>query len=86
MAPLVGRQPASARQARRQLGACSDSALAPLGPPFSCALAGMGPRSPAVMTAQTLEAMIATISDFFKKQPTGGKCNNCGAHNPTIKR
>lgn len=38
------------------------------------------------MTAQTLEAMIDTIGDFFKRQPTGGKCHNCGAHNPTIKR
>ncbi|KAL4436828.1 hypothetical protein ABPG75_003967 [Micractinium tetrahymenae] len=47
---------------------------------------GMGPRSPAAMTAQTLEAMIDTIGDFFKRQPTGGKCQNCGAHNPTIKR
>ena len=47
---------------------------------------GLGPRSPAYMTAQTLEAMIDTIGDFFKRQPTGGKCHNCGAHNPTIKR
>ncbi|PSC74762.1 beta and beta-prime subunits of DNA dependent RNA-polymerase [Micractinium conductrix] len=47
---------------------------------------GMGPRSPAAMTALTLEAMIDTIGDFFRKQPTGGKCHNCGAHNPTIKR
>ncbi len=46
----------------------------------------MGPRNPAAMTAQTLEAMIDTIGDFFKRQPTGGKCQNCGAHNPTIKR
>jgi hypothetical protein len=38
------------------------------------------------MTAQTLEAMIETIGDFFKKQPTGGKCHNCNANNPTIKR
>lgn len=47
---------------------------------------GMGPRNPAAMTAQTLEAMIDTIGDFFKRQPTGGRCQNCGAHNPTIKR
>ena len=46
----------------------------------------MGPRSPAAMTAQTLEAMIDTIGDFFKRMPTNGKCNNCGAHSPTIKR
>ncbi|EFN55686.1 hypothetical protein CHLNCDRAFT_133943 [Chlorella variabilis] len=47
---------------------------------------GMGPRSPVCMTAQTLEAMIDTIGDFFRKQPTGGKCHNCGANNPTIRR
>ena len=29
---------------------------------------GMGPRSPAAMTALTLEAMIDTIGDFFRKQ------------------
>lgn len=46
---------------------------------------GLGPRSPAIMTAQTLESMIETIGDFFKRQPTG-KCQNCGAHSPTIKR
>lgn len=57
---------------------------APLLPLAHCA--GLGPRSPAYMTAQTLEAMIDTIGDFFKRQPTGGKCHNCGAHNPTIKR
>lgn len=49
------------------------------------AMSGMGPRSPAHLTAQTLESMIETISEFFKKQPTG-KCQNCGAHNPAIKR
>ena len=46
----------------------------------------MGPRSPACMTAQTLESMIDTIGDFFRKQPASGKCQNCGANNPTIKR
>ena len=45
----------------------------------------MGPRSPGAMTAQTLEAMIDTIGDFFKRQPVG-KCHNCGCNNPTIKR
>ncbi|KAI3425875.1 hypothetical protein D9Q98_007848 [Chlorella vulgaris] len=50
------------------------------------ASSGKGPRSPECMTAQTLEAMIETIGDFFKKQPTGGKCHNCNANNPTIKR
>eukprot|EP00887_Chlorella_sp_A99_P007930 scaffold12.g7930.t1 len=48
--------------------------------------AGLGPRSPGVVTAQTLEAMIDTISAFFKRQPTTGKCQNCGANNPTVKR
>lgn len=38
------------------------------------------------MTAQTLEAMIDTIADFFRKQPGAGKCHNCGANNPTIRR
>lgn len=62
---------------------------APLTPPLPLLpspLPGMGPRSPAFMTAQTLEAMIDTIGEFFKRQPTGGRCQNCGAHNPTIKR
>lgn len=47
---------------------------------------GEGPRAPCCMTAATLEAMIDTIGDFFKRQPAGGKCQNCGAHNPTIKK
>ena len=47
---------------------------------------GLGPRSPDMLTAQTLEAMIDTIGDFFRKQPSTGKCQNCGAHNPGIKR
>ena len=38
------------------------------------------------LTAQTLEATIDAIGEFFKKQPAAGKCQNCGAHNPTIKR
>lgn len=42
--------------------------------------------SAAKMTSQTLEATIDAISDFFKKQPAAGKCQNCGCHNPTIKR
>lgn len=46
---------------------------------------GLGPRSPATLTAQTLEAMIETVGDFFRRQPTG-KCQNCGAHCPTVKR
>lgn len=45
----------------------------------------MGPRSPATLTSQTLEAMINTVGEFFRRQPTG-KCQNCGAHNPTVKR
>lgn len=46
---------------------------------------GLGPRNPKVLTSQTLESMIDTIADFFRRQPTG-KCQNCGAHNPTVKR
>lgn len=46
---------------------------------------GLGPRSPQVLTAQTLEAMIDTVGDFFRRQPNG-KCQNCAAHNPGIKR
>jgi len=46
---------------------------------------GLGPRSPQFLTAQTLEAMIETTGDFFKRQPDG-KCKNCNAHNPSVKR
>ena len=46
---------------------------------------GLGPRNPQVLTAQTLEAMIGTVGDFFRRQPSG-KCQNCGAHNPGVKR
>jgi DNA-directed RNA polymerase I subunit RPA1 len=46
---------------------------------------GLGPRSPQILTAQTLEAMIETMGDFFRKQPNG-KCQNCNAHNPGVKR
>ncbi|KAL4526208.1 hypothetical protein Ndes2437B_g07463 [Nannochloris sp. 'desiccata'] len=46
---------------------------------------GLGPRSPQILTAQTLEAMIETMGDFFKRQPNG-KCQNCSANNPGIKR
>jgi len=46
---------------------------------------GLGPRSPQILTAQTLEAMIETMGDFFRRQPNG-KCQNCNAHNPTVKR
>jgi DNA-directed RNA polymerase I subunit RPA1 len=46
---------------------------------------GLGPRSPQILTAQTLEAMIETMGDFFKRQPNG-KCQNCNAHNPGVKR
>ena len=49
------------------------------------ALSGLGPRNPHVLTSQTLEATIGTVGDFFRKQPNG-KCQNCGAHNPGIKR
>jgi len=42
--------------------------------------------SAAKLTSQTLEATIDAIGDFFKKQPAAGKCQNCGCHNPTIKR
>ena len=47
---------------------------------------GAGPRAPACMSAQTLEAMIDCISEFFKRQPSSGKCQNCGCHNPAIKK
>lgn len=46
---------------------------------------GLGPRDPRSLTAQTLDAMIDTVTDFFRKQPSS-RCQNCGAHNPTVKR
>ena len=45
-----------------------------------------GSESPtSVVTSQILESMIRTVRDFFKGQPSG-KCQNCGAHSPTVKR
>jgi DNA-directed RNA polymerase I subunit RPA1 len=45
-----------------------------------------GTESPtSVLTSQMMETMIMTVRDFFKGQPTG-KCQNCGAHSPTLKR
>lgn len=48
--------------------------------------AACGPRAPCHMSAQTLGAIIDTIGEFFRRQPAAGKCQNCGAHNPTIKK
>ena len=45
-----------------------------------------GTESPtSVLTSQMMETMIMTVRDFFKGQPSG-KCQNCGAHSPTLKR
>lgn len=49
------------------------------------AKAGLGPRNPATLTSLSLEAMIETAGELLRKQPAG-KCQNCGAHNPAIKR
>jgi hypothetical protein len=42
-------------------------------------------RKASLMTSQTLEALIDTTAEFFKRQPTS-KCAHCGANNPTVKR
>ena len=42
-------------------------------------------ESDGVVTSQMMETMITTVRDFFKGQPSG-KCQNCGAHSPTLKR
>ena len=47
---------------------------------------GAGPRAPSRMSAQTLEAMIDAIGEFFRRQPAAGKCQNCGCNNPNIKK
>ncbi len=47
---------------------------------------GAGPRAPRRMSAQTLEAMIDAIGEFFRRQPAAGKCQNCGCNNPNIKK
>lgn len=45
-----------------------------------------GTASPnSVLTSQMMETMITTTRDFFKGQPSG-KCQNCGAHSPVLKR
>ena len=42
-------------------------------------------KSDGAVTSQMMETMITTVRDFFKGQPSG-KCQNCGAHSPTLKR
>lgn len=42
-------------------------------------------RRTVAMTGQSLEAAIDTMSEIFKKQPPG-RCANCGAHSPSIKK
>jgi hypothetical protein len=50
------------------------------------AAAGPAPsRRSTAMTGQSLEAAIDTMSEIFKRQPVG-KCANCGAFSPVIKK
>jgi len=45
--------------------------------------AAPGPRP--ALTSTTLEAMRDVIREFFASVPTG-KCSNCGAFSPSIKK
>jgi DNA-directed RNA polymerase I subunit RPA1 len=76
---------AAAAKARAARDALDYDVTAKVGRSGERAARGRGPRDPAVLTAQTLEAMIDTIGELFRKQPAG-KCQNCGAHSPAIRR
>ena len=82
---VIGSSAASKKSGKELMGTDSeneeDSVLLDSSPEGSS-----GTESPnSVLTSQMMETMITTTRDFFKGQPSG-KCQNCGAHSPTLKR
>lgn len=82
---VLGSSAASKKSGKELMGTDSDndqdiSSFVPLQKSSS------GSESPnSVITSQMMETMITTTRDFFKGQPSG-KCQNCGAHSPVLKR
>ncbi|KFM27291.1 DNA-directed RNA polymerase I subunit rpa1 [Auxenochlorella protothecoides] len=75
----------SARKAAGKEGMELDEGSGGEGSPTSVVKGPLPSRRTVAMTGQSLEAAIDTMSEIFKKQPPG-RCANCGAHSPSIKK